>query len=112
MKAGELTVSFGLEKHATFSRFIFQGFPFWEFGSASSLSVSENGYGKSTDVDPYRLQSRSGEGPSRWATQGRQGLHLIVVDATSELYKTAQGVGKSNKSHYLERLLLMDLLKT
>ncbi len=26
------------------------------------LSASENGYGKSTDVDQYRLQSRGGKG--------------------------------------------------
>jgi DNA gyrase subunit A len=26
------------------------------------LSVSENGYGKRTDVDQYRLQSRGGKG--------------------------------------------------
>jgi hypothetical protein len=32
---------FGLEKHATFCGLIFEGFPFWGFGSASSLFVSE-----------------------------------------------------------------------
>ena len=35
MKAGKLTVRIrARKKHATFSGFIFEGFPFWEFGSA------------------------------------------------------------------------------
>jgi hypothetical protein len=33
VKAGKLTVIFPAQKHATFSGFIFEQFPFWEFGS-------------------------------------------------------------------------------
>jgi hypothetical protein len=32
VKAGELPSVFQARKHATFSGFIFEGFPFWEFG--------------------------------------------------------------------------------
>jgi hypothetical protein len=74
-------------KTCHFSGFIFEGFPFWEFGSASSLSVSENGYGKSTDVDPYRVGVSC-----RFEAQNRvslatvwlslEKLQLSVVDAS------------------------------
>ena len=65
-------VGFGLEKHATFCGFIFEGFPFWEFGSASS-SVSENGYGKRTSSFEYRTTGRGGKGIVAMSVNNRNG---------------------------------------
>jgi DNA gyrase/topoisomerase IV subunit A len=51
------------------------------------LSVSENGYGKRTDVDQYRLQSRGGKGVINMKTTPKIGKvsSINLVDETSEL---------------------------
>ena len=47
----------GSKNMSLFPDLFFDVFPFWEFGSASILSVLKNGYGRRTDVDQYRIQS-------------------------------------------------------
>jgi DNA gyrase subunit A len=50
------------------------------------LSVTENGYGKRTPVDEYRLQSRGGKGVINVKTTARNGnvVAIMLVDETSE----------------------------
>src|SRR5215831_5838357 len=50
------------------------------------LSVTENGYGKRTPVDEYRLQSRGGKGVINVKTTARNGnvVSIMLVDETSE----------------------------
>ena len=50
------------------------------------LSVTENGYGKRTPVDEYRLQSRGGKGVINVKTTARNGkvVGIMLVDETSE----------------------------
>jgi DNA gyrase subunit A len=50
------------------------------------LSVTENGYGKRTPVDAYRLQSRGGKGVINVKTTARNGnvVAIMLVDETSE----------------------------
>src|SRR5262245_31774336 len=50
------------------------------------LSVTENGYGKRTPVDEYRLQSRGGKGVINVKTTSRNGnvVSIMLVDETSE----------------------------
>jgi DNA gyrase subunit A len=50
------------------------------------LSVTENGYGKRTPVDEYRLQSRGGKGVINVKTTARNGnvSAIMLVDETSE----------------------------
>jgi DNA gyrase subunit A len=56
------------------------------------LSVTENGYGKRTDVDEYRLQSRGGKGVINVKTTARNGKvsSIQLVDETSELMIISQ----------------------
>ena len=51
------------------------------------LSVSENGYGKRTDVDQYRLQSRGGKGVINMKATPKIGkvTAINLVDETNEL---------------------------
>jgi DNA gyrase subunit A len=50
------------------------------------LSITENGYGKRTPVDEYRLQSRGGKGVINVKTTSRNGevVAIMLVDETSE----------------------------
>jgi DNA gyrase subunit A len=61
-------------------------------GAYRILSVTENGFGKRTDVEEYRLQSRGGKGVKNMAVTERIGrvnsIHL--VDDTSELMVISQ----------------------
>src|SRR5271154_4522646 len=63
-------------------------------GNASSLilSVTSNGFGKRTDVDAYRLQSRGGKGVINVKTTARNGKvqSINLVDDTSELMVISQ----------------------
>jgi DNA gyrase subunit A len=56
------------------------------------LSVSENGYGKRTDVDQYRLQSRGGKGVINMKATTKVGKvsSINLVDETSELMVISQ----------------------
>ncbi len=56
------------------------------------LSVSENGYGKRTDVDRYRLQSRGGKGVINMKATPKIGKvsSINLVDETSELMVISQ----------------------
>ncbi|HTW44610.1 MAG TPA: DNA gyrase subunit A [Acidobacteriaceae bacterium] len=56
------------------------------------LSVTENGYGKRTDVDEYRLQSRGGKGVINVKTTARNGKvsSIQLVDESSELMVISQ----------------------
>jgi DNA gyrase subunit A len=56
------------------------------------LSVSENGFGKRTDVEEYRLQSRSGSGVINMKTTPKIGKvsSINLVDETSELMVISQ----------------------
>ena len=63
-----------------------------EPGAYRILSVSENGFGKRTDVDEYRLQSRGGKGVKNMAVTDRIGkvTTIQLVDDTSELMVISQ----------------------
>ncbi len=56
------------------------------------LSVTEQGYGKRTDVDEYRLQSRGGKGVINVKTTTRNGKvsSIQLVDESSELMVISQ----------------------
>src|SRR6202008_4364547 len=56
------------------------------------LSVTENGFGKRTDVDEYRLQTRGGKGVINVKTTSPTGKggSLQMVDETSELVVISQ----------------------
>ncbi|HZY61957.1 MAG TPA: DNA gyrase subunit A [Edaphobacter sp.] len=56
------------------------------------LSVSEHGFGKRTDVDEYRLQSRAGKGVINMKTTPKIGKvsSINLVDDTSELVVISQ----------------------
>jgi DNA gyrase subunit A len=56
------------------------------------LTVSENGYGKRTDVDAYRLQSRGGKGVINMKTSPKIGkvASINLVDDTSEMMVISQ----------------------
>jgi DNA gyrase subunit A len=56
------------------------------------LSITENGFGKRTDVDEYRLQSRGGKGVINVKTTARNGKvsSIQLVDETSELMVISQ----------------------
>ena len=56
------------------------------------LSVTENGYGKRTDVDAYRLQSRGGKGVINVKTTAKNGKVSSIqqVDETSEMMVISQ----------------------
>jgi DNA gyrase subunit A len=56
------------------------------------LSVTDNGFGKRTDVDQYRLQSRGGKGVINVKTTAKNGkvTGINLVDETSELMVISQ----------------------
>jgi DNA gyrase subunit A len=56
------------------------------------LSVTENGYGKRTDVDEYRLQTRGGKGVINLKTMKKNGkvCSINLVDDASELMVISQ----------------------
>ncbi|MGC2605788.1 MAG: DNA gyrase subunit A [Silvibacterium sp.] len=56
------------------------------------LSVTENGFGKRTDVDEYRLQTRGGKGVINVKTTARNGKvsSIQLVDESSELMVISQ----------------------
>lgn len=56
------------------------------------LTVSENGYGKRTDVDMYRLQSRGGKGVINMRTTPKIGrvTSINLVDDTTEMMVISQ----------------------
>ncbi len=56
------------------------------------LSVSENGYGKRTDVDAYRLQTRGGKGVINMRTTPKIGKvnSINLVDDTTEMMVISQ----------------------
>jgi DNA gyrase subunit A len=56
------------------------------------LSVTEHGYGKRTDVDEYRLQSRGGKGVINVKTTAKNGkvTGINLVDETSEMMVISQ----------------------
>ena len=56
------------------------------------LTVSENGYGKRTDVDRYRLQSRGGTGVTNMKANTKTGkvTSINLVDDTTELMLISQ----------------------
>ncbi len=56
------------------------------------LSVTENGYGKRTDVDEYRLQSRGGKGVINVKTTARNGkvVSIMLVNEKSEVMVISQ----------------------
>jgi DNA gyrase subunit A len=60
--------------------------------SSLILSVTEQGYGKRTDVDEYRLQSRGGKGVINVKTTARNGkvVSIMLVDEKSEVMVISQ----------------------
>jgi DNA gyrase subunit A len=56
------------------------------------LSVTENGYGKRTPIEEYRLQSRGGKGVINVKTTARNGkvVSIMLVDETSEAMLISQ----------------------
>jgi DNA gyrase subunit A len=56
------------------------------------LTVSENGYGKRTDVDAYRLQSRGGKGVINMKATSKVGkvVTIQLVDDTTEMMVISQ----------------------
>jgi DNA gyrase subunit A len=63
-----------------------------EAGAYRILSVSENGFGKRTDVEEYRLQTRGGKGVKNMAVTDRIGRvsSIQLVDDSSELMVISQ----------------------
>jgi DNA gyrase subunit A len=63
-----------------------------EAGSSLILSVTELGYGKRTDVDEYRLQTRGGKGVINVKTTARNGkvVSIMLVNETSEVMVISQ----------------------
>ncbi len=63
-----------------------------EPGAYRILAVTENGFGKRTDVDEYRLQTRGGKGVKNMAVTERIGKvnTIQLVDDTSELVVISQ----------------------
>ena len=63
-----------------------------EPGAFRILSVSENGFGKRTDVEEYRLQTRGGKGVKNMAVTERIGRvnTIQLVDDSSELVVISQ----------------------
>ncbi|MGC8550360.1 MAG: DNA gyrase subunit A [Acidobacteriaceae bacterium] len=84
------------------------------------LSVTEHGYGKRTDVDEYRLQTRGGKGVINVKTTAKNGkvVSIQLVDDTSELVLISQygkiiridtnGVRAAGRSTQGVRLLNLD----
>jgi len=63
-----------------------------EPGAYRILAITENGFGKRTDVDEYRLQTRGGKGVKNMAVTPRIGRvsSIQLVDDTSELMVISQ----------------------
>src|SRR5208337_994480 len=63
-----------------------------EPGSYRILAITENGFGKRTDVDEYRLQTRGGKGVKNMAVTPRIGRvnTIQLVDESSELMVISQ----------------------
>ncbi len=63
-----------------------------EPGACRILAVTENGFGKRTDVEEYRLQTRGGKGVRNMAVTPRIGRvnTIQLVDDTSELMVISQ----------------------
>src|SRR5271157_4668172 len=63
-----------------------------EIESNLILSVTEQGYGKRTDVDEYRLQTRGGKGVINVKTTARNGkvVSIMLVNEKSELMVISQ----------------------
>jgi DNA gyrase subunit A len=63
-----------------------------EEGAYRILAVTENGFGKRTDVEEYRLQTRGGKGVKNMAVTDRIGKvnTIQLVDDTSELVVISQ----------------------
>jgi DNA gyrase subunit A len=63
-----------------------------EAGAYRILSVTENGFGKRTDVEEYRLQTRGGKGVKNMAVTDRIGkvTTIQLVDDSSELMVISQ----------------------
>ena len=63
-----------------------------EPGAYRILAITENGFGKRTDVDEYRLQTRGGKGVKNMAVTPRIGRvsSIQLVDETSELMVISQ----------------------
>jgi DNA gyrase subunit A len=61
-------------------------------GDCLILSVTERGFGKRTDVDEYRLQTRGGKGVINVKTTSRNGkvTSIALVDESSELMAISQ----------------------
>jgi DNA gyrase subunit A len=53
-------------------------------GEEEMLSISENGYGKRTNLEEYRLQSRAGKGVINMKTSERNGKVVAVLPVTDE----------------------------
>jgi hypothetical protein len=64
-------------------------------------SLSENGYGKGTDVDQFRLQSRSGKGVINHGGRGiellgdRYETDALLVELFHDLGEVGQGAGEA-----------------
>ncbi|HTJ31130.1 MAG TPA: DNA gyrase subunit A, partial [Acidobacteriaceae bacterium] len=56
------------------------------------LTVTENGFGKRTDIDEYRLTARGGGGVNNLKATGKVGktMNILTVDDTSELMAISQ----------------------
>ena len=84
------------------------------------LSVTEMGYGKRTDIDEYRLQSRGGKGVINVKTTARNGKvsAILLVNEESEAMVISQfgkiirmdtsGIREAGRSTQGVRLLQMD----
>jgi DNA gyrase subunit A len=84
------------------------------------LSVTENGYGKRTPVDEYRLQSRGGKGVINIRTSARNGkvVSILLVSEDSEVMLISQfgqiirtgseGIREAGRSTQGVRLIQMD----
>jgi DNA gyrase subunit A len=64
----------------------------WGLTPCLILSVSDNGYGKRTDVDAYRLQTRGGKGVINMKTSTKIGkvTNINLVDDTTEMIVISQ----------------------
>ena len=73
-------------------------------GRVPILSVTENGFGKRTNVEEYRLQSRGGKGVKNVAVTPRIGRvnTIQLVDDTSGPDGYGQGVRQDHPRRYQE----------
>ena len=56
------------------------------------LTVTENGFGKRTDIDEYRLTARGGQGVTNLKASSKVGktMSILPVDDTSEIMVISQ----------------------